>query len=110
MSQLASERCDPCRTGDPPLTTQEAMSLHAMVAGWDLQANQLLRRTYAFGDFSEAFGFATRIALLAESQGHHPDLAVSWGKVEVSLTTHSVSGLSRNDFIMASKIDALRSG
>jgi 4a-hydroxytetrahydrobiopterin dehydratase len=63
-----------------------------------------------FADFKDAFGFATRIALVAEEEGHHPDMEIGWGKVVVSLTTHSSGGLTPNDFIMAAKVDRLAAG
>ena len=59
-----------------------------------------------FGDFAAAFATATRIAIIAEGEGHHPDMAVGWGRLEIELTTHAVKGLTRNDFILAAKIDA----
>jgi pterin-4a-carbinolamine dehydratase len=64
----------------------------------------------AAGIHYAAFGLATRIALLAEAQGHHPELEVGWGRLVVRLTTHSVGGLSRNDIIMAARIDRLTGG
>ena len=70
----------------------------------------MLRRRLRFGDFKDAFGFATRIALVAEEEGHHPDMEIGWGKVVVSLTTHSSGGLTPNDFIMAAKVDRLAAG
>jgi 4a-hydroxytetrahydrobiopterin dehydratase len=68
-----------------------------------------LRRTFEFADFSEAFAFMTRVALLAESRGHHPDWSNSWNKVDISLTTHSAgSTVTDNDRQLAAAIDALR--
>lgn len=104
---LARERCAEIRAGTPPLTTEEAGSLAAVVSGeWHVDASEI-RREFTFKSFNAAFGLATRIALLAEAQGHHPALEVGWGRLVVSLTTHSVGGLSRNDFIMAARIDRL---
>ncbi|HVF12331.1 MAG TPA: 4a-hydroxytetrahydrobiopterin dehydratase [Actinomycetota bacterium] len=68
-----------------------------------------LRREMDFSDFLSAFATATAIALLAEQEGHHPDIEVGWGYLRVRLTTHAAKGLTENDFIMAAKIDALRS-
>ena len=107
---LARERCAEIRAGTPPLTMEEAGSLGAGVAGeWQIDEGEI-RREFIFKTFNAAFGLATRIALLAEAQGHHPELEVGWGRLVVRLTTHSVGGLSRNDFIMAARIDRLAGG
>jgi len=104
---LARERSSDIPAGTAPLTPEEADSLAAGVAGeWQIAKDEI-RREFTFKTFNAAFGMATRIALLAEAQGHHPDLEVSWGRVVVRLSTHSVGGLSRNDFIMAARIDRL---
>jgi 4a-hydroxytetrahydrobiopterin dehydratase len=107
---LARERCAEIRTGTPPLTTNEAGSLAAGVAReWQVGEGEI-RREFTFKTFNAAFGLGTRIALLAEAQGHHPELEVGWGRLVVRLSTHSVGGLSRNDFIMAARIDRLAGG
>ena len=107
---LARERCAEIRAGTPPLTTEEAGLLGAGVTGeWQIDEGEI-RREFAFKTFNAAFGLATRIALLAEAQGHHPELEVGWGRLVVRLSTHSVGGLSRNDFIMAARIDRLAGG
>jgi len=104
---LARERCVEIRAGTPPLTTEAADSLAAGVAAeWQIDDGEI-RREFTFKTFNAAFGLATRIALLAEAQGHHPELEVGWGRLVVRLSTHSVGGLSRNDFIMAARIDRL---
>jgi 4a-hydroxytetrahydrobiopterin dehydratase len=77
-------------------------------AGEWSESDGSLRRRFAFKNFSEAFGFMTRVALLAETQGHHPDWSNSWNVVEISLTTHSAgSTVTDNDRKMAAAIDAL---
>lgn len=107
---LARERCAEIRAGTPPLTGQEARELAAGVAHeWRIGPDQM-HREFTFKNFNAAFGLATRIALLAEAQGHHPELEVAWGRLVVRLSTHSVGGLSRNDFIMAARIDRLTGG
>ncbi len=104
---LARERCADLPAGTPPLTTEEAGALAAVVAGeWQID-DGAIRREFTFKTFNAAFGMATRIALLAEAQGHHPDMEVGWGRLVVRFSTHSVGGLSRNDFIMAARIDRL---
>jgi 4a-hydroxytetrahydrobiopterin dehydratase len=91
-----------------PLSEEAARELHAQVdPAWQRDGTRRLRREFAFGNFRDAFGFATRVALLAEREFHHPELTVTWGKVIVTSWTHTVEGLSRNDFIIAAKIDRL---
>ena len=107
---LAGERCADIRAGTPPLTAQEAGLLATAVNGdWQI-GEGAIRREFTFKSFNAAFGLATRIALLAAAQGHHPELDVGWGRLVVRLTTHSVGGLSRNDFIMAARIDRMVAG
>ena len=96
------------RQGTPRLREDDARELHAQLdPAWQRDGARQLRREFVFGNFRDAFGFATRVALLAEREFHHPELTVTWGKVLVILWTHTVKGLSRNDFIIAAKIDRL---
>ena len=95
------------RAGSPPLTEEEAAGLDGQVDPAWRREGSTLRRRFEFGTFSQAFAFATRLALLAEKHGHHPDLSVGWGYVEAAFTTHSVGGLTENDYIMAARIDRL---
>lgn len=107
---LARERCAELRAGSLPLTTEDAHLLAgALAPEWQVESAEI-RREFTFKTFNAAFGLATRIALLAEAQNHHPELEVAWGRLAVRLTTHSVGGLSRNDFIMAARIDRLADG
>jgi 4a-hydroxytetrahydrobiopterin dehydratase len=107
---LARERCTELPAGTPPLSTNDAHLLAAAISPeWNVGGAEV-RREFTFKTFNAAFGLATRIALLAESQNHHPELEVAWGRLVVRLTTHSVGGLSRNDFIMAARIDRLAGG
>src|SRR6266498_1074506 len=107
---LARERCTELPAGTPPLSTTDARLLaDAIAREWTVGGAEI-RREFTFKTFNAAYGLATRIALLAESQNHHPELEVAWGRLVVRLTTHSVRGLSRNDFIMAARIDRLAGG
>jgi 4a-hydroxytetrahydrobiopterin dehydratase len=104
---LAREHCQVCRPGTPPLSHFEVEELaDAIAPAWRVN-DERLQREFSFRDFNGAFGLATRIALLAEAEGHHPDLEIGWGRLVVSLTTHAIGGLSRNDFVLAAKIDRL---
>ena len=96
--------------GTPALSTEDAHALaDAIAREWNVDGDEI-RREFTFKTFNTAFGLATRIALLAEAQNHHPELEIAWGRLVVHLTTHSVGGLSRNNFIMAARIDRLVSG
>ena len=91
-----------------PLFRTKAEELLKEIPLWSLAPDaKSISRQFAFKDFAEALAFVDRVGALAESEGHHPDIALSWGKVGVMLSTHSIGGLSENDFIVASKIDQL---
>ena len=112
MSNLLSKKCIPCEGGTPPLTEVEISEYLKQVSGWNVMIDhegeiKNIVKDFKFKDFAEAMAFANKIAALAEEEGHHPDLKVSWGKVGVELSTHAVGGLSENDFILAAKIDSL---
>jgi 4a-hydroxytetrahydrobiopterin dehydratase len=107
MSELASQHCEACEKGTPPLPEEEAAALAAEVPGWERDGNRTLRREFSFPNFRDAFGFVARAALVAEAEQHHPDIELGWGRAAFLLTTHAASGLTRNDFVMAARIDAL---
>ena len=109
MGELASEHCQACEKGTPPISEAEAAQLGSSVPAWQRDANRTLRREFSFPNFRDAFGFVARAALVAESEGHHPDIELGWGRAVFKLTTHAASGLTRNDFVMAAKIDRLAS-
>jgi 4a-hydroxytetrahydrobiopterin dehydratase len=79
----------------------------AGVPGWELRDGTSIRRRFRFRDFREAMAFVNRVAELAEAEGHHPDISISYARVRIDLTTHVIHALSDNDFIMAAKIDGL---
>jgi 4a-hydroxytetrahydrobiopterin dehydratase len=107
VSALASEHCEACEKGTPPLSEEEAATMGAQVPEWQREGNQKLHREFSFPNFRDAFGFVARAALVAEAEGHHPDIELGWGRASFDLTTHAASGLTRNDFVMAAKIDRL---
>ena len=105
---LADERCVPCRGGDQPLREAELATLReALDAAWQVRDEHQLERHFEFPDFKASLALANRIGDVAEAEGHHPDLTVRWGSLEVVLWTHVVNGLSRADFVLAAKIDRL---
>jgi 4a-hydroxytetrahydrobiopterin dehydratase len=105
---LISQRCEACDGSTPRITGAGIEQLRSQLDDeWTVSDQRRLSRRFKFKDFATAFAFAAQIGQLAEQEGHHPDLKVGWGYVEVELTTHANGGLSRNDFILAAKIDAL---
>ena len=108
IGELARQRCVACTPDTPRLTRDEARRQGAELetAGWVIGETSL-ERVYELKSFNAAFGLATRVALLAESQGHHPDLEVGWGRLAVRLTTHTIGGLSTNDLVMAAKVERM---
>jgi len=108
MADLVSRSCTPCRGGVPPLDAAEIARLTPQLdPGWEVVDGHHLRRVYRFPDFAQALAFTQRVGELAEEQGHHPDLHLSWGKVVVEVWTHAIDGLHENDFIFAAKCETL---
>lgn len=106
MSNLTTRKCESCGPDTPHLEPAEVQELLGDVPLWTLKASSLVREL-KFKNFRDAFGMGTRVALLAEEEGHHPDFEIGWGKLKLTLTTHAAKGLTANDFIMAAKIDLL---
>ena len=107
MSSLASKNCVPCKGGVPALKGAELQSLKKQLPGWEVVNEHHLHRRFDFPDFVKALAFVNRVGELAEQQGHHPDILLTWGKAEVTIWTHKVDGLTESDFILAAKIDEL---
>jgi 4a-hydroxytetrahydrobiopterin dehydratase len=108
MSDLATRKCRPCAAGTPALQGEELRKLSAQLDGWAVVDGRQLEKEYRFKDFAEALAYVNRLGELAEAEGHHPDVFLAWGKVKVTLWTHSVGGLSENDFILAAKADGVQ--
>ncbi|MCT4632999.1 MAG: 4a-hydroxytetrahydrobiopterin dehydratase [Firmicutes bacterium] len=105
---LSQEKCVPCSLGTEPLNEDEIKSFMDLVDDqWIVDNNGHLFRKFKFKDFAQALDFTNKVGKVAETEGHHPDIFLAWGKVEVTLFTHKIKGLSDNDFILASKIDKL---
>lgn len=97
-----------CEGGVDPLNAIEAEVLLKQLHGWSVAADaKSITREVRFKNFAEALAFVNQVGAIAESEGHHPDITLGWGKVGITLTTHAIGGLSENDFIVAAKIDAL---
>ncbi len=108
MSELANKTCVPCRGGIPPLGSAEIATLQVELAeGWEVIAEHHLKKEFKFPDFRTALAFTNQVGELAEEQGHHPDIYLAWGRVEITIWTHKIDGLHESDFILAAKIDRL---
>jgi 4a-hydroxytetrahydrobiopterin dehydratase len=108
MSELAQKECIPCKGGVPPLKGQELNELlDKLGGGWRVVDEHLLEKEYRFKDFRSALAFTDKVGELAETQGHHPDIHLSWGKVKLTIWTHKIGGLTESDFILAAKADTL---
>ena len=106
MNDLASKSCSPQH--GPALSHAAAENLLKHLTGWTMDAAaKEIHRTLAFIDYHRSMAFVNAVAWIAHREDHHPDMAVGYSKVTVTFSTHSVGGLSENDFICAAKIDAL---
>lgn len=106
MTELLSKKCVPCSVGVPTLKEEEINKyLKDLKEGWEVVDNKYIEKTYKFKDFQEALHFTNKVGEIAESEGHHPDIFLAWGKVQIKLWTHKIGGLHENDFILAAKID-----
>ena len=108
---LAERHCVQCEPGTQQLDTADIGVLLGQVPGWTLEEAEghlRLSKPFKLKGFMPAVEFVNRIAPIAEAEGHHPDLHVSWGSVTVELWTHAAGGLTDNDFILAAKIDQLQ--
>jgi 4a-hydroxytetrahydrobiopterin dehydratase len=107
MSDLASKTCVPCKGGVPALHGAELAALSDQLPLWKVVNDHHLTRAFTFPDFKQALKFVNQAGAIAEEQGHHPDILLTWGKAEVTIWTHKINGLTESDFILAAKIDAL---
>lgn len=108
INDLTAKRCVACEGGVPPLTSEEVTAFQTKFSEpWEVVENKKIKKVFKFDDFKKALDFVDRVGFLAEEEGHHPDVYLSYGQAIIELTTHAIHGLSENDFILAAKIDAL---
>jgi 4a-hydroxytetrahydrobiopterin dehydratase len=105
MHPLAQRRCQPLE-GHPAFTPEQVQAHLAQVPGWTFSAGAIERR-FAFPDFHRTMAFVNALAWVAHAEDHHPDLQLGYAHCTVRFNTHSVGGISINDFICAAKLDAL---
>ncbi len=106
--RLAERRCSRCTADTPTLSEAEARDQLRLLHGWTLAqrgGRPVLTRTFKFKGFMPGVELVDKIAAIAESEGHHPDLHLAYSSLAVDLTTHVAGGLTENDFILAAKID-----
>jgi 4a-hydroxytetrahydrobiopterin dehydratase len=106
MSKLADKSCKPLPAGTPPLTQKETAASLKLLPGWEF-ADGAIQKRFSFGNFAETMAFVNNVAGIAAREDHHPEMLVGYDKCRIVYSTHSVGGLSDNDFICAAKIEAL---
>jgi len=106
MTELKDKKCKPCEGETKPLTPEEIFPYQGKIdKAWKVLDAHHLERTFTFDNFVNALGFTNSLGAIAEEEGHHPNIFLTWGKVVVELWTHEVDGLTENDFISAAKYD-----
>ncbi len=111
MTKLEQQKCEACNPNANAVTPEEIEQLKPQVPGWEtveIEGQLQLKKVYHFADFVTALAFTNAVGDIAEEEGHHPALLTEWGKVTVSWWTHAISGLHKNDFIMAAKTDEVQ--
>lgn len=108
MVDLLNKKCVPCEGGTPLLGEEEIKRyMTELKEGWEVLENKKIKKLFKFKNFKEAIVFINKVADLAENEGHHPDIAIHYNKVDIIIWTHAIRGLSENDFILAAKIDLI---
>ncbi len=104
--KLADQTCKPVQAGTAPLSSRGAQDLLREIPKWVL-TEKAIGREFRFKDFRQAMDFVNKVAVIANEQDHHPDIFISYNKVQITLSTHKIGDLSMNDFIVAAKVDQL---
>ena len=108
---LAAMECIPCKGGVPPLKGEELDKLGRELGnGWTVAAEHHLDKEFRFRNFKDALAFTNRVGAIAEEQGHHPDIELSWGRVRLVVYTHKIDGLTESDFVFAAKAERALAG
>jgi len=106
MTDFLTKKCAACESGVPPMEEAVILKNLAEIEGWEY-ADSTITRTFSFKNYYETIAFVNSLAFIAHKEDHHPDLEVSYNKCCVRYSTHSIGGISENDFICAAKINAL---
>ena len=108
MSSLLNQKCKPCSNSTPKLTIAEIEKQILSINKWQLNENkEMIFKKFKFKNFKKPLEFTNLVGILAEEEGHHPDISIGWGYCLIMIHTHAIMGLSLNDFILAAKIDQL---
>ena len=109
MTKLFDKKCIPCEGGILPFDISEIHKYQKKVDGWDVSKDikkiYFLKKKFTFKNFISSQQFIDKVGKISEEEGHHPDIKFGWGYAEIKITTHAIEGLSKNDFILAAKID-----
>ena len=109
MSDLLNKKCVPCDGGVTPFDISEIHKYQKKLNDWDIIKNEkniyFLEKKFNFKNFLESQKFVNDVGKISEEEGHHPEISFGWGYAKINITTHSIEGLSENDFILAAKID-----
>lgn len=105
---LTKKRCIPCEGGVPHLQGKELQALMQELGhDWELIDERKLQKEFRFSNFREALNYTIAVGELAEEENHHPDVLLSWGKVQLVIWTHKINGLTESDFILAAKCEEI---
>lgn len=104
--KLFEERCGPVEAGQRPMLPDEIQKFSGGVPQW-IVTDKSLERDFKFKDFRQALEFVNKVAELSEAEDHHPDISIAYNKVRITFSTHKIGGISKNDFIMAAKVDRI---
>ena len=111
MNDILKKKCVPCEGNIMPFDISEIHKYQKKVDGWDISKDKkeifYLIKKFNFKNFVDSQKFINAVGMIAENEGHHPDILFGWGYAEIKITTHAIEGLCENDFILAAKIDQL---
>ena len=111
MSDLSDKKCIPCEGNIPPFDTQEIHKYLKKIDGWNVKSDEeksfFLIKEFKFENFLESQNFTNKVGVIAEREGHHPDISFGWGYCRIKIFTHAIKGLAESDFILAAKIDKI---
>lgn len=111
VCNLSDKKCIPCEGGVPTLTSEQIKPLLTQLKAWQVNSSYTdIFKEFQFKNYYQVMAFVNAVAFIAHQEKHHPDLTVSYNKVEMRYSTHAIGGLSENDFICAAKVDALIGG
>ena len=105
-TQLKTLKCRACEGLEDKLSSKQIKEYLSKISGWKQEGNKIAKKL-KFKDFQSSLDFVNQVGKLAEQEDHHPDIEFGWGYATITLTTHSLKGLSINDFILAAKIDSI---